>query len=493
MTIKRRLFISNILMLIIPVIVSVVAVGTAAFLFWNVFYRQYMDEAYEDKDLSQMYEVLSEQAENYIEEVDEDNAVQSKNFTAMESYLDSHDARLNIYRDSVLLESIGSWSGADDEERLLAAIEILGGEGDVTFGNTTLHSEIFLVDNQTYRICFFSREHKTDSKNNEIVFSNIMIILMLTAVGTILITNRFLTKFVFRKIEKPLDVLGEGVHHIRDGNVDFRIAYSENDEFLPVCNDFNDMAERLKKSVETTKRNEQNRKELIAGISHDIRTPLTSVKAYMEGLMEGVATTPEMQQKYMEIILSKANDMDGMVDKLFLFSKLDLGECPFYPEKFDAASELIQLAEEGRPEYSSKELTLITTYVLPDAMVYADPIQFRNAVTNLIENSLKYKVNETVTVEISCVNTGDYVRITVDDDGPGVPDEAIPKLFDVFYRSDPSRNNPNKGSGLGLAITAKILERFGGKIFAENLQPHGLRVVMEIPKEACADVEDTNY
>lgn len=93
------------------------------------------------------------------------------------------------------------------------------------------------------------------------------------------------------------------------------------------------MAARLKESVEITQKNEQNRKELIAGISHDLRTPLTSIKAYIEGLLEGVAATPQMQQKYMKTILAKANDIDRMVDKLFLFSKLDLDDCPFYPQK----------------------------------------------------------------------------------------------------------------------------------------------------------------
>ena len=101
----------------------------------------------------------------------------------------------------------------------------------------------------------------------------------------------------------------------------------------------------------------------------------------------------------------------------------------------------------------------------------------------ILENSLKYKDSETVAVEIYCENSTEDVSVIIDDNGPGVPSEALPKLFDVFYRSDSSRNNPNKGSGLGLAITSKILERFGGSIHAENLQPKGLRIVMTIPKE----------
>lgn len=115
--------------------------------------------------------------------------------------------------------------------------------------------------------------------------------------------------------------------------------------------------------------------------------------------------------------------------------------------------------------------------------VYADPVQLRSAVTNILENSLKYKDEKTVNVTIHCEDLPENLDLIIDDDGPGVPQEALPKLFDVFYRSDPSRNNPNKGSGLGLAITAKILEHSGGSIHAENLQPKGLRIVMTLPKE----------
>ena len=118
-----------------------------------------------------------------------------------------------------------------------------------------------------------------------------------------------------------------------------------------------------------------------------------------------------------------------------------------------------------------------------ELQVYADPVQLRSAVINILENSLKYKDGKTVTVTVRCENFPESVKLIIDDDGPGVPQEALTKLFDVFYRSDPSRNNPNKGSGLGLAITAKILEHFGGSVYAENLQPKGLRIIMTIPKE----------
>lgn len=337
------------------------------------------------------------------------------------------------------------------------------------------NSRIYMAEN------FISQYNSYDNLTEKILIYFLCLVIFLLVAGAIFATNRFLTMFVFKKIEKPIDILVKGVNQIRDGNIDYKIEYSENDEFLPVCQDFNEMAYRLKESVENTQKNEQNRKELIAGISHDIRTPLTSIKAYIEGLLDGVASTPEMQQKYMETIRQKANDIDSMVDKLFLFSKLDLGEYPFYPEGIDIENEIEKIIEEN--EYSKNGMNVILESIPEKIIVYADPVQFRNSIINILENSIKYKDEDTVTVNIKCLNFGELVKIIIEDNGPGADDDALDKLFDVFYRNDPSRNNPSKGSGLGLAITAKILERFGGSIRAENVNPKGLRIIITLPKK----------
>ena len=116
-------------------------------------------------------------------------------------------------------------------------------------------------------------------------------------------------------------------------------------------------------------------------------------------------------------------------------------------------------------------------------VISVDSILIEQVILNLLENSLKYKDDPEVQVRIGCTETSSDATISVTDNGPGVPEEALSKLFDVFYRSDPSRSNPQKGSGLGLAITAKILERFGGSVRAENVRPKGLRILLTIPKE----------
>lgn len=481
MTIKKRLFISNTLMLIIPALVSIFMILVSLLLFMNLFYKQFMDETVQEQNLTYIHKTLVEQSKEFLDS--NEDITDSKLYHTIEKYLSSQEMKLDIYDDTGIVCTIGSSNKSQTEAVLISAMESLGGEGNISMNGSCLYGEKILVNGETYHVLIYSSSEIQESQYNEFLVKNIIVILCIMIIAAVIVTNRFLTKFVFRKIEAPLDILTDGVHQIRDGNLDYRITYNEQDEFQSVCEDFNDMAVRLRESVEITQKNEQNRKELIAGISHDLRTPLTSIKAYIEGLLEGVAATPQMQQKYMITILSKANDIDRMVDKLFLFSKLDLGDCPFYPEKLNIGQEILSVVTSNQKEYQEKGMQILCIDIPQDLEVYADPVQLRNAITNILENSLKYKDSETVAVEIYCENSTEDVSVIIDDNGPGVPSEALPKLFDVFYRSDSSRNNPNKGSGLGLAITSKILERFGGSIHAENLQPKGLRIVMTIPKE----------
>lgn len=481
MTIKKRLFFSNILMLIIPALVSVLMIALSALLFINIFYKQFMDESVNQDNLSLIHELLVEQSKEFLCNDTDKDVKDTRLYRTVEKYLTSQEMKLEIYDGSDVVCSLGSSGAAEDQ--LIKAMAALDGEGSVIMKDACLYGERIIVNDKPYRVLIYSSVKIKESQRNESLVAWIAVLVSLLIIAAVIVTNRFLTKFVIKRIEAPLDILTEGVHHIRDGNLDYRIEYSGSDEFRGVCEDFNDMAAKLKESVEITQKNEQSRKELIAGISHDLRTPLTSIKAYIEGLIEGVASTPQMQQKYMKTIQAKADDIDKMVDKLFLFSKLDLGDCPFYPEKLNLGRELSSLVSANEKEYHEKGMNITLEPVDDELFVYADPIQLRSAVTNILENSLKYKDGETVDVNIRCKALEDHVAIAIEDNGPGVSEEALPKLFDVFYRSDPSRNNPQKGSGLGLAITAKILERFGGSVSAENADPKGLRVILNVPKE----------
>jgi len=296
------------------------------------------------------------------------------------------------------------------------------------------------------------------------------------------LTNRFLSKFVFKKIEQPLAVLSDGVRQISAGNLDHRIAYSENDEFRQVCDDFNSMAEHLKTSIEEVRKNERSRKELLTGISHDLRSPLTSIKAFVEGLQDGVAATPEAQREYLAVIRQKTDDIIGMVSQLFLYSKMDMGSYPISPERLDIGKELAGFAAASREEYRAGGLDIELAEMPGGQYIHADPLQLRSVFTNILSNSAKYKDRDRAKVAIHCQARDGLVRVLFEDDGPGVPEDALPRLFEAFYRGDPSRSSTHQGSGLGLAIAQKAIERMGGTIYAENMEEGGLRVVVGIPE-----------
>lgn len=296
------------------------------------------------------------------------------------------------------------------------------------------------------------------------------------------LTNRFLSEFVFKKIEQPLAVLSDGVRQISAGNLDYRIVYTENDEFRQICDNFNGMAEHLKSSIEEVQKNERNRKELLSGISHDLRSPLTSIKAFVEGLQDGVAATPDAQREYLAVIRQKTDDIINIVSQLFLYSKMDMGNYPASPERLDIGKELADFVAASREEYRAGGLRIEMADMPDGKYIFADPVQLCSIFTNILSNSAKYKHKDVAAAAVRCESRDKMVRVVFEDDGPGVPEDTLPKLFEAFYRGDPSRSNPHQGSGLGLAIAQKAVERMEGRIYARNLERGGLRVVLEIPE-----------
>jgi len=317
-------------------------------------------------------------------------------------------------------------------------------------------------------------------------------ILAVTLLGVVFLVNRALTGYISRSITTPIDTLVDGVREISEGNLGYRIRYNKDDEFAEVCADFNEMAARLSDMVRQRQLDEAGRKELIAGISHDLRTPLTSIKAYIEGLRKGVASTAAMREKYLDIIHSKTEDIEYIINQLFLFSKLDIGEFPLRLESVDIGAELEKMVTGLSDEYAERGLGVSLAGRTHGAFVSVDVVQLRNVVQNILGNSVKYCGRPDARAEISCRQSAGDVIVTIADNGPGVPEGALGKIFEVFYRSDQSRNNPSKGSGLGLAISAKIVGQLGGTITAENTPQGGLAIIITLPLSEGGHTDEAN-
>ena len=162
-----------------------------------------------------------------------------------------------------------------------------------------------------------------------VIYGGTVILALLTAVG---FTNFYLTRHLFRHIQTPLDTLVAGVKRIQDGDLDAPIGYETDDEFRPACDAVDEMAARLKASLEAQSRQQQQKQELIAGMSHDLKSPLTSIRAYTEGLLDGVAKDEAARTHYLQTIYAKETELETLVNRLFAFAKLDLNEAPAEPE-----------------------------------------------------------------------------------------------------------------------------------------------------------------
>ena len=306
-----------------------------------------------------------------------------------------------------------------------------------------------------------------------------LLVFLAVFVAFICVINSILSYRMAKRITKPLDVLTRGVKHIHGNNFAYRIEYDGDDEYSPVCKAFNQMAAQLEVSTKQRLKDEANRRELLAGISHDLRTPLTTINGYLDGLESGVASTPKMQEKYFTVIKNNAVCMKQIIEQLFLFSKLDMDEFSFSPHRVEIMRAISDMIEELADEYAMKGLIITAADYPENIFVCVDVTHFRRVLVNILENSVKYKEKETGNMEIKASLDNNFICLTFADDGPGVSSGDLPNLFNAFYRTDPSRHT--KGSGLGLAINAKIIERSGGSIHAKNSDKGGLAVIIRLP------------
>lgn len=285
--------------------------------------------------------------------------------------------------------------------------------------------------------------------------------------GVIALTNGLLTYMVSQSIIKPVHKLTEAADEIRGGNLDHPVEKTGRDELGELSETFELMRIKLKKSHDLQKQYEENRKELIASISHDLKTPMTSIQGYIKGLLDGVANTPEKTVRYLETIDQKAHDLDKLIDELFLYSKLDLEREPFHFENIDLYAYFSDFIEELRFSVADGSVSFAAD-ARNSYEVAADREKLKRAVENIIQNALKYMDKSTPEITIQLEEYADKVEVRIQDNGSGIPKEAVPHIFDSFYRTDASRNSSTGGSGLGLAIVKRIVEEHNGEIWAKS-------------------------
>ncbi|OPA18525.1 two-component sensor histidine kinase [Bacillus cereus] len=297
-----------------------------------------------------------------------------------------------------------------------------------------------------------------------------------------------LSYLVSRSVIKPIFVLKGATEKIKEGNLDFQIPVTSHDEIGQLNQGFEEMRKRLKESIEMQTQYEENRKELISNISHDLKTPITSIIGYVEGIKDGVANTPEKMDKYLTTIHTKAKHMDTLIDELFLFSKLDLNRVPFQFETVELNTFMQELIEEMQMDLSEEGIEVRLQLHASPLYVTADCEKINRVISNLIHNSVKYMDKEEKKITVTVSSDNNKVIVKVMDNGSGIESDTLPYIFERFYRAEQSRNSSTGGSGLGLAIAKQIVEEHGGEIWAESELGKGTSIFFSLEKvEECGE------
>lgn len=310
-------------------------------------------------------------------------------------------------------------------------------------------------------------------------------ILFVAGIAILVLTHMFLTYFMSKSIIRPLQKLKNGANRIKEGNLELPVGVTGKDEIGQLGVAFEEMRVQLRDSIRIQQQYEANRKELIANISHDLKTPITAIKGYVDGITEGVADTPEKTERYVRTIASKAEQLDRLIDELFLYSKLDLNRLPFHFEPVNFRSFLIDWMEEVRFELEKKGFRVETGTALQEGVtVMIDRDKFKRVLSNIIGNCVKYMDKEAGQVRLRAYEPEGFAALEICDNGRGIEPHALPHIFERFYRADESRNAQTGGSGLGLAIAKQIIDGHGGTIRAESTAGEGtcITILMNVCK-----------
>ena len=475
MTIKHKLIISHVVVFIVPVMMTALVIiicGLGLLSFAKNGNHIYVESAWEfqhaceavhkiifNKNSSVGYWLIGLLApeQNYIRVLEEDKVIYSYGNES--------------------LQSIG--------KNLLEDSDLNLGDKEFTYTNTLENDFVYferqIFNGKNYSLYFVSeRSIHDEDKALESALQSTVYFVVGSLIIFVLATSWLLSRFILKNILLPLKKLQVGAEKIRVGNLEVELQHPSDDEIKPVMETFNLMAQKLSESLKESKLQEENRKELVASISHDLRTPLTTIKAYVEGLIDNVADTPDKKLRYLQVIKKKADELNNLIEQLFLFSKVSLGEKAVPFELIDLKSMLEFFVSENLYVWRKSQAE-VTLEIKSNAKILGSFLLLERILSNIIDNSIKYRSEKNFACKINLKVEKKIAILSVSDNGIGVPHDSLKKLTEPFYRTDKACSHTENGTGLGLAIASKAVEMMNGSITFENLTPHGLKVVIELP------------
>ncbi|MBP1930958.1 sensor histidine kinase [Ammoniphilus resinae] len=299
-----------------------------------------------------------------------------------------------------------------------------------------------------------------------------------------LLSNFWVSYRFSRGIISPVARLKDAAVRIREGDLSDGITEEGEGEVRELCRSLELMRIKLKESIYLQRRYDENRAFLISSISHDLKTPVTSIRGYIEGIIDGVAGTPVKVEQYLETARAKAILVDAMIDDLLLYSKLDLNQIPYHFVKTDLADYFADCVADYSYEFEKANIKLSLKVELEEPVfVSIDRERLKRVIQNILDNARKFTVKENGLVDITLRETRTSAIIEIRDNGKGIPEEDLPHIFERFYRADLSRQQAD-GSGLGLAIAKQIVEGHEGKIWVTSVIGEGTRMMISLKKFA---------
>ena len=286
--------------------------------------------------------------------------------------------------------------------------------------------------------------------------------MLVTVIATICFFIIYFLLFI-KRIVKDMTYISDRIIDIADGKSDEKIIIERQDEIGEIAGRINEMTEQINQLITSERDALQSNKDLIACVAHDLRTPITSVKGYLDLALDTKHYDLEQRQKYVRIAQTKANRLEYLIHDLFNYTKLTSGEITLHRSKIDLVQLVEQMMEEFYPLFQEEELECTTKYNISYLEMNMDGELIARAVQNLLSNAIKYgKDGKHVYVELECLEQEVQIRVT--NYGLVIPEESIKHLFDKFYRVERSRNVKTGGTGLGLNITQEIVHLHGGRI-----------------------------
>ena len=476
MNIKRRLILSNTITILIPILVTIIAAFLFIFISSRIFNK---DVSYDNfKKFIFIRTQLSDTSSDVWKQNSKD--IEDPEF---QEYL--HQKISNINGDIIILKNNAVIYTSKDVNK----IDI---EKCLLESRSKSQKKMVIIDSISYMVEVTPLKFKDENLGNVILlaptfeYSNILeefiIFIFVVFLITFVAVNIFMSYLLSKRIIKPLEILKEAVGEISKGDLDVEITEVGDKEIRDLCADFEKMRIQLKDTTSLKKKYDDNRTMLVSSISHDLKTPITSIKGYVKGILDGVANTPEKVERYLKTVYSKSEQMDVMIDDLLLYSKLDLSQLPFNFEETDIIDYFNYCVHESTLELekSNIEISLKSNLDGPK-YVKIDRERMMRVILNIIDNSRKYMDKEQGEITILLRETISSIIIEIRDNGSGIDEKDVNKIFDRFYRADVSRSEAN-GSGLGLAIAKQIVEGHSGTIWAVSHENQGISILISFGK-----------